>query len=214
MDGATFFEKFRYWFKAVYWYHFKYHTLGAILAIVALVTIIGDIAGREYNDLDFILGGAVFADITQMQELSDYLGSFIKEDGTAKVGRQMLCTTSSMGTGDTALVFDEYTAASIEKIKISFADDEILLFLLDKKYADWYSREGAFEPLSTFGIEGDSEYVVRVDDSEIIKRLGIQSDNGIYAAIKVITESRQKKERIVQKYNNAALALSGMVNGR
>ncbi len=214
MDGATFFQKFCYWFKSVYWYHFKYHTLGAILLIVALITLIGDVAGREYNDLDYILGGAVYAETEQMDELSAYLGSFIKEDGTARVGGQMLCTTSAMGTGTPALAFDEYAAASIQKIQISFADDEVLLFILDKEYADWYRKEGAFEPLSTFGIESDDGYLVRIDDAKIIKKLGIESDGGVYIGIKVKTEQREKKERIAKKYENAALALSGLISDK
>ncbi len=211
MDGASFFEKFRYWFKSVYWYHFKYHTLGAILLIFALITLIGDLTSREYNDLDFILGGAVYAETEQMQELSDYFGSFIKEDDTAKIGRQMLCTTSAMGTGTSAHAFDEFAAASLQKIQVSFADDEILLFLLDEQYTDWYRKEGAFEPLSTFGIEGDDEYAVRIDDNEMIKKIGIKSDGEIYAAIKIMTESREKNERLMQKYENAALVLKGLV---
>lgn len=211
MDGATFFEKFRYWFKEVYWYHFKFHTLGAILLIVFVFALAGDIVSREYNDLDFILGGSVFAESEQMEELSDYMGGFIKEDGTAKVGRQMLCTSSSIGTGDTALALDEFAATNINKITVSFADDEILLFLLDKKYTDWYNAQGAFEPLSTFGIESENECFVRVDNTEIIKKLGIRNESGIYAAIKVITPSRSEKKRIAQKYENAGLALRGML---
>ncbi len=211
MDGATFFEKFRYWFKEVYWYHFKFHTLGVILLVVFLVALVGDIASREYNDLDFVVGGAVFAESEKMKELSDYLGGFVKEDGTAKVGWQMLCTSSAMGTGDPALALDEFAASSINKITVSFADDEILLFLLDKKYTDWYNNEGAFEPLSTFGIESENECFVRIDDTEIIKKLGIKSDGGIYAAIKIITPSRSENERIAQKYENAGLALRGML---
>ncbi len=215
MEGASFFQKFAYWFKNVFVPHFGLFTIIGIIIVVLLFTLVKDIVTSEHNDLDFILGGAVYADTEQMNALADYLGSFIeKEDGKeVLVGKQMLCTGSIFGSGDAALAFDEYAAASIDKITVSFADDEILLFLLDKKYAEWYKKEGAFEKLSTFGIESEDEYLVRIEDSEIIKELGIES-NELYGAIKVITDGRRKKARIMEKYENAAAALLGIISGR
>lgn len=221
MAEATFWEKLKYWFKNVYWYHFRIATFAVIVASILAVILINDVFTREYNDLDYILAGAVFADTEQMQALSDHLGSFIPvaggEDGEeapkASVGRQMLSTESIMGSGDQALAIDEYNAASIDKISISMADDEILLFFFDRRYAEWYAKSGAFEPLSEFGIESDNEYYIRVDEIPFIKELGIIHNDGIYAAIKVKNHERKENERIIQKYENAALALSGLLAG-
>lgn len=222
MAEATFWEKLKYWFKNVYWYHFRIATFVVIAVGILVVMLINDVMTREYNDLDYILAGAVFADTEQMQALSDHLGSFIPTEGEntdgeekpkASVGRQMLSTESIMGSGEQALAIDEYNAASIDKISVSMADDEILLFLFDRRYAEWYARSGAFEPLSEFGIESDNEYYVRIDEIPFIKELGISHNDGIYAAIKVKNEERKENERIMQKYENAALALSGLLSG-
>lgn len=222
MENATFPEKLKYWFKNVYWYHFRIATFVVITVVILGCMLISDIANREYNDLDYILAGAVFANTEQMGQLSGYIAGFIPiEDETpddgdaakAEVGHQMLSTESVMGSGDQALAIDEYNAASINKITVSMADDEILLFLFDKRYAEWYAKEGAFEPLSELGIESENEYYVRVDDNPVIKSLGIIHRDGIYAAIKVRTDSRMEDERIAKKYENAALALSGLVSG-
>lgn len=219
MEGAAFGEKFSYWFKNVFMYHLALPTAAVILAVILGINLIYSIANREYRDLDYILGGAVFANIEQMGELSDYFAGFLDEktgkDGEAvapTVGHQMLCTESTLGTGDQALAVDEYNAASIDKISVSMADDEILLFLFDRKYAEWYAKEGAFEPLSTFGIESENEYYVRVDELPKIKEIGVLHRDGIYAGIKIITPAREKNERIMQKYKNAAAVLSGLIS--
>ena len=223
MENASFWEKLKYWFRNVYWYHFRTATFILIAAVVMGCMIISDIVNREYNDLDYILAGSVFANTEQMGQLSEYLGSFVDvpdenpDDGEmprAQVGHQMLCTESVMGTGDQALAIDEYNAASIDKISVSMADDEILLFLFDKRYAEWYAKEGAFEPLSNLGITGENEYFVRVDNLPDIEKIGISHRDGIYAAIKIKTPSRAENERISQKYENAKAVLQGLLSGR
>ncbi len=214
MENATFFEKLIYWFKNVYWFHFKYATLGVILAAIFAVTLVSDVFFKEYNDLDFILAGSVFADSAEMQELAEDISVFVspeKPDTPTKIGRQILSTRSTVGTGDQALLFDEITSANIDKIAVSMADDEILLFFFDKRYAEWYAKEGAFEPLSSFGIESENEFFVRVDTLPFWKDYNIVHDNGIYAGIKIKTEQRLKKERIVRKYENAANVIRGML---
>ncbi len=223
MEDASFWEKLKYWFCNVYWFHFRTATFIAIAAVILVCTIISDVTNREYNDLDYILGGSVFADTEQMGKLSEYLGSFIEvtdenpddeEIPQAEVGHQMLCTESVMGTGDQALAIDEYNAASIDKISVSMANDEVLLFLFDKRYAEWYAKEGAFEPLSSFGLGGEDEYFVRVDNLPKIEEIGIIHRTGIYAAIKIKTPSRLEKERIVEKYEKAAAVLSGVLSDK
>lgn len=216
MEEATFSEKFRYWFKNVYLYHFGLATVVAIVVAILAFSLIGDVINREYNDLDYILGGSVFASDEQLHKLSDHLSGFIEKEPEeeVKIGEQLLSTESVMGTGDSALALDEYSAASIEKITISMADDEVLLFFFDKKYIEWYASMGAFEPLAEFGIESDNGYYVRVDSLPVIKELGIVCNNGLYAAIKVKTESRMENERIAKKYENSGKALYGLVYGR
>jgi len=223
MGNASFWEKLKYWFKNVYWYHFRVATFAVIAVVVLGSMLISDIANREYNDLDYILGGSVYADIEQMRELSDYFGSFIavadeepddEEIPKAKVGHQMLSVESIMGSGDQANAIDEYTAASRDKISVSMADDEILLFLFDKRYIEWYAAEGAFEPLKNFGIESENEYFVRIDELPGIAEIGINHRDGIYAGIKIKTDARMKNERIAKKYETAGLVLSGILSER
>lgn len=214
MKDATFGEKLSYWFKNVYWYHFRVATFAVVLVAILAVTFISDVFFREYNDLDYIVGGAVFAETVKMNAISEDFAEILTPEGAeepAKIGYQMLCTQSIMGTGDKADVFDEGSRANIDKITVTMADDEILLFFFDKKYAEWYADQGAFEPLSEFGIESENEFFVRVDDTEFFKKYDVANQNGIFAAIKVKTPSREKNERILQKYENAAAVIKGIL---
>ena len=215
MEGATFWEKLKWWFKNVYWFHFKLATFVVIGVVILSIVLITDLVTRKYNDIDYILAGAVFADTEQMGELSNHLAGFIDEDPnddkTPAIGHQMLTTESIMGSGDQALVMDEYNSASIQKIGVCMADDEILLFFFDRQYAEWYAKDGAFEPLSEFGIESENGYYVRVDGLPIFKELGIVHNDGIYAGIKVKTDERMKVERIAAKYEKAGRALASLL---
>ena len=214
MKDATFGEKLRYWFKNVYWYHFRVATLSVILAVIFAVTFISDVFFKEYNSLDYVVGGAVVGTTQDMRAISDEFSAMITPKGAeenSKVGYQMLCTQSIMGTGVNGEAFDEGAQANIEKITVTMADDEVLLFFFDKKYIEWYAEQGAFEPLSSFGIESENEYFVRVDDTEFFKKYSLIDQNGIYAGIKLKTEGRMKNERITEKYENAAHVLSGIL---
>ena len=214
MEDASFGEKFRYWFKNVYWYHFRYQTLLVVVLLICSVVFINDVVFREYNDLDYILAGNVFASSETMQTMEDRISDLIETEGEEPptIGRQLLTTRSVMGTGDLSLKIDEYASASIEKIAVSMADDDILLFFFDKKYTDWYAAEGAFEPLANFGIESENEFFIRVDDASLFADLNISHTDGIYAGIKVINKSRRKNERIMAKYDVAARVVAGILN--
>lgn len=217
MEGATFFEKLRYWIKNVYLYHLAVPTIITILVAVFAVTLISDIINQENNDIDYILGGDVSMSEEEIALLSDYLESFIEEDfsgeeePTAK-GR-LLCTRSLNSANEKENIVDEYSAANIQKIKISMADDDILLFFFDKTYAEWYAKEGGFEPLSEFGIESENEYYIRVDTLPSMAQFELDAPDGLYAAIKVKRDFRMKKERIAEKYEFAGKALHGLVYG-
>ncbi len=216
MEGATFTEKLRYWLKNVYLYHLAVPTVITILLVVFATTLISDIINQEDNDIDYILGGDIFMAHEEVDALSDYLEMFIAEDfaeGKEPIAEgQLLCTTNISGI-ENANAVDEYGAASMQKITVSMADDDVLLFFFDKKYAEWYAKKGGFEPLSEFGIESENEYYIRVDTLPSMEQFEFEASDGLYAAIKVKRDFRTKKERIAQKYEFAGKALHGLVYG-
>lgn len=216
MEGATFAEKLRYWIKNVYLYHLAVPTVITVIAVILATTLISDIINQEDNDIDYVLGGDIFMAADEVDALSDYLETFIAEDFSEDeepiAEGQLLCTTNLSGI-ENAEAVDEYSAASMQKITVSMADDDVLLFFFDKKYAEWYAKKGGFEPLSEFGIDSENEYYIRVDTLPSMAQFEFEARDGLYAAIKVKRDFRTKKERIAQKYEFAGRALHGLVYG-
>ncbi len=216
MKDATFGEKLAYWFKNVYWYHFRVATFVTIFVAILLCVFISDVFFPEYNDINFVVAGSLLADKEQMNLLSERMAPFIEasdEEAGPKIGYQSLCTRSIVDPSLASDAFDDGTLANIDKITLTMTDDEVLLFFFDKTYIEWYANDGAFEPLANFGIESDYEYFVRVDETPFFKDIEISHYDGIYAGIKVRSGPRLKDdERINKKYENAARVLSGILS--
>lgn len=214
MKDATFGEKFGYWFKNVFVPHLAFKTVVFIAVAILGTMLVVDIMSDKTNDFDYIVGGDIFADIDQMNELTDYMKDILADDGKEiKIGDQMLCTKNIQEADETLLGADEFNQANVEKIKISMADDEVLLFFFDRTLMEMYADEGAFLPLSEFGIESDNKYFVRVDNTPVFERIGMNYIDGIYAGIKMKNKARSEDERILEKYEKAGIVLKGILEG-
>lgn len=198
MEGS-FWRKFKYWFKMVFWCHFRYHALFAIIAGVMLVWLVHDLSVDNYHDLDYVVAGEQLVLSEQLEELNGYFLETlddVDEDGELTIGQQMLCTYDD-GSSDTAYV-------SGQKLSVTFADDHIVLYIMDQDLMEFYAADGALAPLADFGIVSDSKYYVRVDENEVFRESGIPSGDGWYMALKVVNEERAEKEEIQKKYREAA----------
>ncbi len=215
MEGSSFGEKFSWWMRNVFLPHLAFKTFMVIIAAILVTMLVIEIVTDDRNDFDYIVGGRIFATTEQMNALSEYMNGVLAEDGEElKIGRQMLCTENMESAVNKNTFPDEYAVANRQKIEITFADDEILLFFLDRGYMEAWAADGAFLKLSEFGIESENEYFVRVDESPIFKEIGMYHDGGIYAAIKMKNKTRLEDERILEKYEKAGKVLSAIVAGR
>ncbi len=198
MEGS-FWYKFKYWFRAVFWCHFRYHALFAIVASAMLVWLVSDLVTDHYHDLDYVVAGEQLVLSEQLQELNGYFSETLSDvdgDGEVSIGQQMLCTYDD-GSSDTAYV-------NGQKLSVTFADDQIVLYIMDRDLMEFYASEGALAPLSDFGIVSDGNYYVRVDESKLFRDSKIPSGDGWYMALKVVNRERAKDEKIQKKYNEAA----------
>ncbi len=215
MKDATFGKKLAYWFKNIYLCYLALPTVAIIAAVVLLGSIIYDVSHPEYNDLNYIVAGQLVADNIQMELLTEKMSAFLEpEDGEEdpKIGWQMLSTRSVLDFNDATQEIDGGSHANREKISVTMADDDVLLFFFDKTYIEYYAADGAFEPLANFGIESENEYFVRVDNTEFFKDITIHNNDGIYAGIKVRSGPRLK-ESMDKKYENAVRVLAGIISG-
>ncbi|MBE6915915.1 MAG: hypothetical protein E7471_04700 [Ruminococcaceae bacterium] len=198
MEGS-FFYKFTYWFKMVFWCHFRYHALFILIASVMLVWLVCDLFTDNYHDLDYVVAGEQLVLSEQLEELNGHLLETLDDvdgDGKVTIGQQMLCTYDD-GSTDTAYV-------NGQKLGVTFADDNIVLYIMDQDLMEFYASDGALAPLADFGIVSDSTYYVRVDANKLFRESKIPSGNGWYMALKVVNKERAKDEKIQTKYREAA----------
>lgn len=224
-DDLSFGAKLWYWFTNVYWYHFKTITLLALFGIVMLIILIGDIINRPNDDVGVIIAGDNYVSFEQEQGMVEYIKANVEDvngDGEVSVAYQTLCTSafdSDLAEDDrkNAEQYDEFVDASKKKLMISFADDQFLLYIMDKEYMDMYVADGAMEPLINFGINSENGYYIHVGESSIFKKLGIYDEPGKEwcAGIKVNADSRINNPKIQKKYEQAAnvlKVLAGLIN--
>lgn len=202
MDDMPFIKKLGYWFKNVYWYHFKTHTYLAVVAIIILTIFICDIVNRIDNDFDFVLLGESPIESEKMELLSEYFSARIpdiNDDGKITVGYQMLYTGQD---GQ----YDELAIANEKKLEVSFADDRYVLYIMDKEHMENFAAKGAFEPLESFDIKSENQFCVPISQSDAFIKIGIPSDGSDtwYVGLKVITKERAEDAQTMKKYHAAA----------
>lgn len=197
MEGS-FFHKFKYWFCAVFWCHFRYHALFGLFAAIMLMWLVFDLSHSNYNDFDYIIAGDQFVLTEQLEELNQHFLKTLDDvdgDGEVTIGQQMLCMYDD-GTSDAAYM-------SGQKLNVTFADDQIVLYIMDQELMEIFAADGALAPLEEFGIVSDSKYYVQVDQNKSFRESKIPAGDGWYMALKVLNEERLENEEVQKKYREA-----------
>jgi len=164
-----------------------------------LVWLVCDLIQPNCRDLDYVVAGEQLVLTEQLEVLNEHMKEIMDDvdgDGTLTVGQQMLCTME-----------DEYSDNAYmngQKLGVTFADDNIVLYIMDLDLMEIYASDGAFAPLADFGIESENRFFVRVDQNRVFRESGIPSGDGWYMALKVVNTARTKDEEIQKKYVEAA----------
>ena len=186
MDHLSFWEKVQYWFKNVYWCNYKGLTFLAVFGIVCGIVFVCDVVGQEEYDLDYVIAADVVMTEEQLSGIEDYVAKHMSDanlDGDVTVAHQYLPVTSEN-------TYDQVSIVAEEKLFISLADDRVLMYITDGAHMESLAGQGAFEKLSTFGIESEMLYCVEITNSKIFKELDIPAaEGGWYIGLKVSTVS-------------------------
>ena len=203
-DDLTFSEKLVYWFKNVYWCNYKGLTFLALFGIICAIVFVGDVIGQDKNDMDYVIAGSIVMTYDQLDGIEEYFTANAfdaNENGKVTLGYQSLPVGGENS-------YDQMNTVAEEKLFISLADDRVLFYIVDGVHMESMANDGAFEPLSTFGIESEGTYCVEITDSKLFRDLEIlPAEGGWYAGIKVIDGKRVGNEKIAKKYEVAAKVL-------
>lgn len=120
-----------------YWYHYKWHTLGALFVIVVLTVLIGQMVNRDDPDYTLMLATEYGVPDTAMQRFTaelEAVGRDLDEDGKVEV--QVIAV--AMGDGQTDV-------ASAQRIMVHIAAGDVLFFAFEPAYYEQYVTQNSTE---------------------------------------------------------------------
>lgn len=173
-----------------FWDYYKLHTIGIILAAIAVISFISDCRGQKNYDLqiDVITENQISEEA--LNKLSDIVYENI-DDVTQNGKTEAYINYLDMSeNGD-----PQYMEAMHTKMMIESGYTDAFVFLVSKKYADYMSELGVFKPASEWtDSESYDGYTVNLQNCEILENCGIDTSD-LYLGI-VNFRERDKKSQI------------------
>ncbi len=129
----TFMEKLKN-----YWFHYKWHTLGSIFAIISLTILISQCASRPNWDMKVVYFTYTPVIDQQLEPVSDYLESISKDvNGDGEINIQVInCSTPSAEKN-----YQQHLSVVKRLQNIMAVDAETLLFITDNESAEYFDKE-------------------------------------------------------------------------
>lgn len=202
------FKQFAHWFRNSFWYHYKWHTLGALFGVILITMMIVELANREHPDFTYVMALESVALSEQLNELDSLAEGVLKDtngDGEVLVRGTMLGFDDRTQMGMAARI----------KFTAELSDSNMLLFILDEPTATQRQELiGAFLPLSELGLPSEPAYphMLRVDDSPVFRRMGLQDNIRLYACIKALPTDERAKDDVRAAYEQAVEMVRLLIN--
>ncbi len=203
------------WFDYV-WTYYKWHMIIPITVIIFTAVTIYQCTHRPKYDADVIYAGqTVFSD-SQMKEIPLGMAQYcdnIDGDGETRVSFQQINFSRRAGS-------EEMDYNLQMKLDLQFQRNNAYLFIFDKTEADlMIGREEEdliYSPVEEWAASMPSEdklymkngkaYAVSLADNEVIKRLGIKTDD-LYLVLRVNNGGEESEAR----YTNAKKLANGLL---
>lgn len=156
--------KFRHWFTNVYWYHYKWHTIAAAIAIFFVILFIHDIVTRVDPDFQMIIVSKEYVSNDQLAEITE-----IAQNAAGDVNgdsREYVCLNPI------SLAEGQMQYANTMKLAALLSDGSIVVYVMDADTVEIYKNQDLFEPLESLGLTGTDgdKYLVEVDGLPVFKR--------------------------------------------
>lgn len=197
-------DKFKYWFINVFWYHYKKMVLIGLSAILVLVFLIYSTLTQSKADLNYLFISRLPSSDEVMNPLTDMLKESvgdINEDGKLEYH----CTVINPENGQTDIV-------------------ELQVFILDESSRLYIVGESAFdtmadimtadfgEDLSAHGFTTvpEKSYLVDLSEAPLLESLGL-NDELMYAIICRLSPDESKDENIQQAQKAAIECLRSIL---
>ena len=147
--------KFKYWFTQVFWYHYKWHTLASIIALILAISLFSTILSKDKPDYEmtFVAPYTVLEeDLSAIKVLLREQLRDINENGKFDYLINVIVLNDDSDN-------ENYMATALQKLNVLFATEENKLFIMDGKTADRYLQLLPFLKGSDIGIDFDGEKI-------------------------------------------------------
>lgn len=168
---------FKHWFVNVFWYHYRWPVLVAVvvLGIVTFITI--DALKKERYDTTVVIATDYYVDETGLEALDEVLKPVVEDlDGNGQVNIDYVV----LYVGDT-----ELGRQNQERMYLYMSQEDVALYLMSENMSDGYTNpqlEFFTDELGQYGLPYDEENPVRMSlvGNPVLEQCGLEN---IYLSI-------------------------------
>lgn len=168
---------FKHWFVNVFWYHYRWPLLVAVVVLGIVIFITVDALKKERYDTTVVIATDYYVDDTGLDALDAVLKPVVEDlDGNGQVNIQYVV----LYVGDT-----ELGRQNQERMYLYMSQEDVALYLMSENMSDGYTNpqlEFFTDELGQYGLPYDQENPVRVSlaDNPVLAACGMED---IYLSI-------------------------------
>lgn len=162
---------FQHWFVNVFWYHYRWPLLIAVVIVGIIGFITVDSLRKERYDTTVVIATDYYVDDTQLEALDQVLKPVAKdEDGNGQVNIRYVV----LFVGDT-----ELGRQNQERMYLYMTEEDVACYLMSSSISDAYTNPqlGYFlDEVSQYGLTPDPNNAVRVSlvDNPVLAQCGME----------------------------------------
>lgn len=200
------------WFEN-YWYHYKWHTIVGIIAVVVLAMFIKDIVSREKYDATVLLASRVPVSYEQQEQIKSIMERYeTDQDGNGDVNINLM-----------AIQFprDEYGAnaqvqmAEQVKFMAELSTAEAFVYILDEYSANMLSQQGSpFMDLSEHSDKttGAGERILLSETVLGADPMLSEIADSLWISFRGIENTPKKDDKTIERNGRAFVFLGNLLN--
>lgn len=189
---------FKHWFVNVFWFHYKWPLLVALVVVGIIVFITVDSLRQTRYDTTVVIATDYYVDETELDALDEVLRPVVGDlDGNGVVDIQYAVLYVN---GDT-----ELGRQNQERMYLYMTQEDVGLYLMSEEVSDAYTNpilEYFTDPVAEYGLEPDGENTVRASlaGNKVLAECGMEN---IYLSIMDYTtvsgssEARESRDTAV-----------------
>lgn len=191
----SFFEKI-----SNYWFHFKWHTLGTIFAVVGLAILITQCMGRTNWDMQIVYFSYNPVIDQQTNKIAEYLESVSKDiNGDGEVNIQIINCSMSMNNSNV-----QYNQTILSKLHAQMAvEDQTLLYITDTESIKFFDKDATRNLFYDKPVALNEEFYkgTKSDDFGSLPK-------GLQISWRKVSEEKLKKNETIKKVYDESVRLA------